>query len=129
MRSAMIGGLAESFEPRTHDVLYIRQHQGRCLFHTLHPYLIITFLLTKVSPLVQHPIIAMSQRSFRIKPADVAIFVTGFLATDYLWYTQKPKYINSIVWARVLDNKDDPTKQQDGLPGSSSGPREQEDDR
>jgi hypothetical protein len=70
----------------------------------------------------------MSQRNFRIKPGDVAIFVTGFLATDYLWYTQKPRYINSIVWARVLGDKSDSPKQQGEIPGSSSGLGKPQDD-
>ena len=52
----------------------------------------------------------MSKTNIKIKPGDVAIFVTGFLATDYLWYTQKPKYNISIVWARVLGRKIDSAK-------------------
>lgn len=66
--------------------------------------------------------ITMSKGSLRIKLESVAAFATAFLVTDYLWYTQKPKYINSIVWARVLDSKDVAAKQQNGLPGNSSGP-------
>lgn len=48
----------------------------------------------------------MSKGNLRIRLESVAAFATAFLATDYLWYAQKPKYINSIVWARVLDSND-----------------------
>lgn len=53
----------------------------------------------------------MSKGGLRIKLESFAAFATAFLATDYLWYTQKPKYITSIVWARVLDSKDVAAKQ------------------
>jgi hypothetical protein len=61
----------------------------------------------------------MSKGSLRIKLESVTAFATAFLATDYLWYTQKPKWINSIVWARVLDSKDVSAKQQGELSGGS----------
>lgn len=48
----------------------------------------------------------MSKGSLRIKLESVAASATAFLATDYLWYTQKLKNINSIIWARVLDSND-----------------------
>ena len=54
----------------------------------------------------------MSKGSLRIKLESVTAFATAFLATDYLWYTQKPKYINSIVWARVLDSENATFSQQ-----------------
>jgi hypothetical protein len=69
----------------------------------------------------------MSTPNFKIKPGDVAIFVIGFLATDYIWYTKKPEYIYSIVWARVLGDKDDSIKQHGQLPSDSSGPGKPQD--
>ena len=43
-------------------------------------------------------------------PATVVSFTMAFLATDYLWYKKENKYINSIVWARVLGGNDGKAK-------------------
>ena len=63
----------------------------------------------------------MSKASLRIKLESAAAFATAFLATDYLWYTQKPRYMDSIVWARLLDSNDVSAKQQGELSGGRSG--------
>jgi len=38
----------------------------------------------------------------RVTPATVTTFAAAFLATDYVFYRQKFKYVNSLVWVRVL---------------------------
>ena len=47
-----------------------------------------------------------------LSPATVTAFTTAFLATDYLWYKQDFKNINSIVWRHILSGSGGPTSLQ-----------------
>lgn len=44
----------------------------------------------------------MSKGNFRITPATVTIYAAAFLATDYFFYRQEFKYVNSLIWASLL---------------------------
>lgn len=38
-------------------------------------------------------------------PAVLTIYTAAFLATDYFFYRQDFKYVNSLVWTRVLGSR------------------------
>lgn len=55
-----------------------------------------------------------------INPNPIIIFTTAFLATDYFFYKQEYRYVNSLVWRRVLgDSKNG--KRGGGGGGGASG--------
>lgn len=54
------------------------------------------------TPVDSIPFATIMKGSFKFTPATVTIFATAFLATDYVFYRQNYKYVNSLVWKRVL---------------------------
>lgn len=44
-------------------------------------------------------------RSFKWTPGTVTIFAAAFLATDYFFYKQEFKYVNSLVWVHLLGGR------------------------
>jgi hypothetical protein len=46
----------------------------------------------------------MSKGNPKFSPTFVFAFATAFLATDYFLYKMQINNVNSLVWARVLDD-------------------------
>lgn len=76
----------------------------------------------------KHSLITISKASLRIKLESIGAFAAAFLATDYLWYKQEYKYINSLLWVHVLGRKGglETHPQQSESLGSSNDPASQQ---